>query len=421
VGPTSPLIIAVLLIAAAALLVALAQVGFVAVKILCGALALTVAMFSGLVLVNDYYGYYRTWGDVVKDVTGSGPTHDYAGRSLLPGGQVIENGSVEQISLQGKLSGITRSALVYLPPQYNNPKFRMVRFPVMELFHGSPGKPTDWIRSLHVNLVMDRLIAGHQIGPMVLVMPATSQGNAVEECLNSSRGEDDTYLSTDVPTEIRHKFRVASDPAQWGLMGFSSGGYCAANLALRHPAAFGSAASLDGYYQPLDGPAAAVLQQDPALEQINNPLAAANSLSQSAAPLPSFWLMAGTGGAESKQAAAFVTAMSHVEQVPLTLVRGANHDFYAWQSVLPQAMEWTWRTLATPDLRTLFPLLAPSEVHTVPGPLAPPGRTRDNRHPSHGGKHSSSPASPAPSQSRPSQSTSVQSTPTQSTSPFRGT
>jgi poly(3-hydroxybutyrate) depolymerase len=55
-------------------------------------------------------------------------------------------------------------------------------------------------------------------------------------------GLDDTYLSTDVPTIIRARYRVSTDPAEWGLLGYSSGGYCAANLGLRHRARFGAAA-----------------------------------------------------------------------------------------------------------------------------------------------------------------------------------
>ena len=368
--PTSPLLVIVLLGIAIGMLVLLVRLSQLALKIVTGAVALTIAMVTGLVLVNDYYGYYRAWGDVYRDIRGTSTTEALPGVSRSSHA-FLQSGTVEQISLAGRSSGINRDGLVYLPPQYFDPRFQKVKFPVIEMFHGSPGKPDNWLNSVHVTRIVDELLASHQMGPAVLVMPAINQGNGVEECLNGPRAQDDTYLTTDVPADIRSKYRVSVDPAQWGLLGFSSGGYCAANLALRHPSLYGTAASLDGYYRPTDGPAGGLLKDSPSLLGANDPYSAALTLPGDARPLPSFWVMAGEGGPDATHAKDFVAALSHVEQVPLLLVRSAGHDFYAWSAALLPALKWSWQLLAPPDLRVLFPIAGPSAVQTLPLPPRP--------------------------------------------------
>ena len=74
----------------------------------------------------------------------------------------------------------------------------------MELFHGSPGQPCDGVGALHVTSAAGVVAAlgAQPLGP------------------------------------------------HWGIGGYSEGGFCAANLALRHPASYGIAASMCGYYQP---------------------------------------------------------------------------------------------------------------------------------------------------------------------------
>jgi poly(3-hydroxybutyrate) depolymerase len=365
VGPTSPLLVIALLGIAIGMLVLLVRLSHLALKLVAGAVALTISIVTGLVLVNDYYGYYRTWGDAYRDVRGTATTEVLPGVSRTSPA-FLQYGTVEQISLAGKSSGIKRDGLVYLPPQYFDPRFKKVKFPVIEMFHGSPGKPENWLNSLHVTHIVDELLASHQMGPAVLVMPAINQGNAVQECLNSPRGQDDTYLTTDVPADIRSQYRVSADPAQWGLLGFSSGGYCAANLGLRHPSSYGTVAALDGYYRPADGPAGGVLKDSPLLISANDPYSAALALPGDVRPLPSFWVMAGTGGPDAIHAKDFVAALSHVEQVPLVLTRSAGHDFYAWSAALLPALKWSWLLLAPPDLRVLFPIAGPSAVQTLP-------------------------------------------------------
>jgi hypothetical protein len=234
--------------------------------------------------------------------------------------------------------------------------------------------PEQWIVQLNVVRLMNRLLAEHLVGPMILVMPTMSVGHHPQECVNSKSTLDDTYITTDVRTDVLAHFRASSDASQWGIAGYSSGGYCAANLALRHRTAFGASGIMDGYFRPQDGGAARALDSNPAAENANNPLRLAAALPLGASPLPAFWISAGTGVAvDIKGAEAFTKALHGVEQVPLYREPGAGHNFYAWSASVPHLLTWMWSQLASPDLRTAFPIAGNVRNGTLIAPPPPKG------------------------------------------------
>jgi enterochelin esterase-like enzyme len=276
------------------------------------------------------------------------------------------------VTLPGPRSGISRGGLVYLPPQYFEPRYAHTDFPVVELIHGTPGSPDSWAVNLEVGLVADQLISHHEMGPMVLVMPTMSVGDHFEECVNAPGALDDTYITQDVRTDIEARFRVSQSPAEWGIGGLSSGGYCAANLALRHPQDFGAAGLMDAYFRPTDGPAAAALDHNLAAERANDPLLAARALAVGASPLPSFWIAAGTGSAgDIISAEAFAGALHGVEQVTLYREPGVGHNLHAWRPATPRMLAWMWTQLAPPTLRIAFPIAGPVTNATLDAPHPP--------------------------------------------------
>ncbi len=364
--PNSTLLLALTLLAAVAALAGVILLRQLGTKIGCGLLAMLLSVTAGMAVVNDYYGYYQTWSQLSADLTGSYSSFaDSASLSRASGPRL--HGQLRSLSLLGARSGITRDGFVYLPPQYFQRQYAHIRFPVVELIHGSPGNQLAWVVHLRVVLVMDHLLAAHEIGPMILVVPAMNAGRHYEECLNVPRGpQDDTYISDDVRTDVLSAFRASPDPSQWGISGFSSGGYCAVNLALRHPAQFGASAALSGYFRPTDGEAAGVLHDNAVDEAANDPLLRAEQLRTGAHPLPAFWLSAGTGDASDWAAAlAFVKALHGVEQVQLYREPGASHNVYAWQPAVPTMLSWMWAQLAPPDLRVQFPIAGKAQASTI--------------------------------------------------------
>jgi S-formylglutathione hydrolase FrmB len=373
-APTSPFLLALLLIGAAG------SIGYAIfrlrrwwTRVTAAAVGVVLAMTSGVAIVNDFYGYYQTWSALRADFLGDAPD---LGRTAPAhhSTTVVDTGRVQQVKLSGPASHISRAGYVYLPPQYYLPAYRAVRFPVLELLHGTPGTPSNWLVQLRVPQLVDRLIAAREMGPTVLVMPSINpSGNHWQECTDGSRGLDDTYLSVDVPTFVRTHYRVSTDPAEWGLLGYSSGGYCAANLALRHRARFGAAASLDGYFRAQDGPAATALGGNRALENANSPLTIARSLRPGTAPMPAFWVSVGSGDrTDLAFEEAFVPALERIVRVSALVQPGGHHDFYTFARELPSALTWSWPQLAPPDLQRTFPLTAsPPLIELAPIPQQP--------------------------------------------------
>jgi enterochelin esterase-like enzyme len=219
-------------------------------------------LLAGLVL-NDHYQFYTSWSELLGQpsvVTASSPVQvlkiDKAYRARLLSGFHRGHGTVVQITIPGPVSGVPpQPALVYLPAQYGNPAAADARYPVVELLTGIPGTPRTWTGPLQLREVLDRQIARMQSLPFIAVIPTTNvQGPRDLECVNVVNGPQvDTYLTVDVPAAIGHAVRAQPSPAGWGLMGYSTGGYCAMNLAMRHPDVYQAAVSMSGYVHPSVG------------------------------------------------------------------------------------------------------------------------------------------------------------------------
>ena len=367
-APDSRVLLLLLLALAAGGLVLLLRLQHLALRVVAGVLVVTVSALAGMAAVNEYYGYYQTWSQLSADLTGSYQAFD-ASPTGARAYTVAAQGRLERVDLPGARSHLDRPGFVYLPPQYFQPRFAHTAFPVVELLHGTPGSPADWVVHLHVVELLDRLIERHLMGPVIAVLPTMSVGHDFEECVNAPAAADDTYITQDVRQDVLARFRASRVPAEWGIAGYSSGGYCAANLALRHPSSFGASAIMDGYFRPTDGPAAAALGHDPAAEQANDPLLAARRLGSEVTALPAFWIAAGSGDAADLGAArAFAAALHGVEQVTLYRQPAAGHNFYAWSAALPRALQWLWSQLAPPQLRVAFPIAGPVTAATIVTP-----------------------------------------------------
>ena len=356
-GPDSRLLTALLILASVGLLAGVIRFRLLAVKIACGSLSIIVAMVGGVAAVNYYYGYYTTWGQLVADFNGGAGDLGTIPATTSSSTAGATSGSIGWVTLPGKLSGYSRRALVYLPPQYGQARYARVRFPVVELFHGTPGNPLTWQTVLRIGQVANQLIAKHLIGPMIFVMPSINgSGHQYQDCVNGPGTSDDTYLTKDVRADMLARYRVSRDAYEWGLAGYSSGGFCAANLALRHRTSFGAAAVINGYFRAADGPAGTALNHSQPLEAANSPLYLAERLTPNAGPLPAFWVAAGTHDvSDYKPATVFTAALNRIEQVPFFKLN-AGDTANEWSAALPNALAWMWQQLAPPDLRVLFPV-----------------------------------------------------------------
>jgi hypothetical protein len=147
-APTSPFLLALLIVGATG------SIGYAIfrlrrwwTRVAAAALGVVLAMTSGVAMVNDFYGYYQTWSALGADFLGVTPE---LGRTepAHHSAAVVQTGRLQHLTLSGRVSHISRAGYVYLPPQYYLPAYRTVRFPVLELLHGTPGTPTNWLVQL---------------------------------------------------------------------------------------------------------------------------------------------------------------------------------------------------------------------------------------------------------------------------------
>ncbi|MDT5027843.1 MAG: hypothetical protein QOE61_4269, partial [Micromonosporaceae bacterium] len=67
------------------------------------------------------------------------------------------------------------------------------------------------------------------------------------------RGNAADHLTKDVVPYLIANFGVSADPANWGVVGWSSGGTCALTLAVTHPELFAAFVDIDGQRGPNAG------------------------------------------------------------------------------------------------------------------------------------------------------------------------
>jgi enterochelin esterase-like enzyme len=338
-------------------------------RVLAACLAFIPAMLFGVAAVNKYYDYYQNWNSAVSDLTGQSaqtaqvPTTD-AGAGVKFGnylGNAVDTavartqGYTLKLSVPGELSHITRTVYVYLPPQYFQRSFRDYRFPAIELLHGFPGTPLDWITVVGVTGTLQNMIQNGLAKPAVLVMPDANGGRAISlQCLNQFHGpQDATYLSDDLPNYIARVLRVQSAGPAWGIAGYSEGGFCAANLALRYPDRFGYSGVLSGYFVPSDNqlgrPPRLVnpFGKNALLRRENTPEDVVGAV-PAGTRIPLFWLGVGSSDHSDLKNAQLFQQLLEIRQpgVPLKIVPGGGHTMITWRALMPPMLEWMTPRLA---------------------------------------------------------------------------
>ena len=226
---------------------------------------------------------------------------------------------------------------------------------MIELIHGQPGEPQDWITVVGVTHTFGTLLEDKAAQPAVLVMPDANGSRAVSlQCLNQAGGPPGPDLPGGGPqAHIARVLRVQPPGSAWGVAGYSEGGFCAANIALRYPYRYGSAGVLSGYFEPSDNQLA-----DPSrlvspfngnikLAEQNTPLVEIQDLPATVV-IPRFWLASGAADQQGVADAEGFWQELRVRQpdVPLTLTPGAGHTLAAWRAEVPSMLTWMTPSLA---------------------------------------------------------------------------
>jgi S-formylglutathione hydrolase FrmB len=305
--------------------------------------------------VNAIYGVYPT----SRDALGMAHYDDITLRDahtdarLLPDVAPVESrwSPPKELAPGGKLTSApipaprsgfaARDAKIYLPPAYfTDPRPQL---PVLVLLSGQPGGPQDWISAGKLVRIMNGFAAAHHgLAPLVVVADATGSRFADPLCLDSRRGNADTYLAKDVPAWIKAHLTVDPDPQDWAIAGVSYGGTCALQLATNHPDVYPTFLDISGSAEPTLGDRIRTLTEtfggDQAAFIRVNPL---DLLRDRRYPSSAAGIVVGVADKDTQPDAQRVHAAtsaagmtSHYSEVP------GSHDWRAFSAALVRELPW---------------------------------------------------------------------------------
>ena len=313
-----------------------------------GVFCLLLALLAIGAGVNVHFDYFRTIGELFGQVPGGVSAAEVRAQERKG---VPDKGLVVAQDIPGTESRFdARDAQIYLPPAYfAKPKPQL---PVLMMFHGDPGQPTDWVEGGNIGVTANAYAKQNNGTAPIIVMPDINGGVASDtECVDGSRGNAETYLTKDVRDAVIKQYSTATDPKQWAIGGLSEGGYCAFMLGVRHPDLWTTFVDLSGLNVPnpdgttaeklLAGDKDAVAAYSP-LEVLQQPNAAWSTLGG--------WFAVG-----AQDAASVITAVKQgaagAQQAGITTelkVDPGDHSFYFWSAAMAEAFPWVAQRLGLP-------------------------------------------------------------------------
>lgn len=158
-------------------------------------LAQALAILVAAVAVNNWGSFYGSWNDLfgggttLTTATAAGGAswnaatpkkgsakNPKAGRptglsptSWSTPNQYATKGQVGSVEIKGVKSKLNADALVYLPPQYFQPKYANTNFPVVEVFTGYPGYVKQLIRNIRYPDALLTAMGKGTAKPMIMV------------------------------------------------------------------------------------------------------------------------------------------------------------------------------------------------------------------------------------------------------------
>ncbi|MET8622761.1 alpha/beta hydrolase-fold protein [Kitasatospora sp. NPDC004669] len=333
--------------------------------------------------VNDYFVFYSSWSDLLGHEHGAGviqgvgggtggvgtpagspagtpagsPSGTPAGAQVLGTAEITGAGSagrdaaqigrLDKVRLPGTTTGLSTDGYVYLPPQYFRPGNEGRHFPAVLVMTGFPGDATNLVTKLRYPATELDLLRKGTMKPTVLVLMRPSPSMPRDsECEDVPHGpQAQTYFTTDVPADLRASYRVLGGADSLGVMGDSTGGYCAVKLGMEHSAVFPAAVSLSGYFKAADdvttGDLFAGSGQRRDAADLNWRLAHL--------PMPNVAVLLADSkedGSTYADSTAFAVAARPPLVVAQATVDAGGHNFTTWNRLLPPSLTWLSSHLA---------------------------------------------------------------------------
>jgi enterochelin esterase-like enzyme len=323
---------------------------------------------------NNWGAFYSSWADLLGTDQGGGApvvingsgVHPSAndGRQaavevdstksvplMLPGAPAgARGGSLEKVEVKGSGTGIDAPAYVYLPPEYHEAAYANTSFPVIVVFTGYPGTAENLVTRMQYPTVAAQAIFQKQMKPTILVLMRPSVAMPRDtECVDVPNGpQAETFFTKDLHQAISAHYRAESSGSGWGVIGDSTGGYCALKLTMRHPEAFAAAASLSGYYKAaVDSTTGDLFGGSKQVQNENDLMWRLKNL-----PMPKTSLLVASskkGEFDYPATMAFAAAAKAPLEVSTLILPEGGHNFGTWNKETPSALRWISARLSAPS------------------------------------------------------------------------
>ena len=235
---------------------------------------------------------------------------------------------------------------MYLPPAWSRDTTR--KLPVIMLMHGSPGTPEDWARGGLADVTADQWAHAHNGIAPIVVMPDINGGITEDtECVNSPRGNAETYLTVDVRDFVINRFGTDTAPGTWAVGGLSEGGMCGVILTLRHPDLFHTFINFAGLSGPRSGeaddPAAAKRDLFGGSQPDADDHEPSALLSRHPYPGVSGWFEVAHGDGGALAAANKLVPLTQKAGIDtcFVVIQGGSHNFGVFAQSFRDALPWT--------------------------------------------------------------------------------
>ncbi|MFF5423919.1 MULTISPECIES: alpha/beta hydrolase [unclassified Streptomyces] len=313
-----------------------------------------VALFAAVGLAaNRSFLFYGSWADLFGQEQEMGVVVDHSAGSkdlrvvgtqaldVPGGGRPAVAGQIQKVLIAGERSRISSSAYVYLPPEYFQKRYAGRKFPVSVVLTGYPGTAENLIKGLKYPRTAYLQAKEGRMRPMVLVMMRPTVAPPRDtECVDVPGGpQTETFFAEDLPRAVAESYRVGTGPRSWGVMGNSTGGYCALKIALHHPDRYGAGAGFSAYYRAAeDVTTGDLFHGDDRLRRRADLLWSLDHLPQGRS---SFLVTTSKRGEDNRKGTLeFVKKVRSPARVSSITLESGGHNFNTWNREIPPGLVW---------------------------------------------------------------------------------
>jgi len=194
---------------------------------------------------------YFGWAQQTSGLEVPDPALDFCAAKDVPHGQV------RSLPYHSKVTGQTRRAMVYTPPEY---EAGSARYPVLYLQHGAGESERAWSAQGRAGFILDNLLAARKAVPMLVVMDhgyATAAGSPPEPRPTSwvpPRGNEafGRVVIEDLIPLIDRTYRTRADREHRAIAGLSMGAGQAMTIGLTNLDRFAWVGEFSGVFNAFD-------------------------------------------------------------------------------------------------------------------------------------------------------------------------